>query len=272
MTSETGDTEPSPLRPLDFNQHAWNQVAREGDRFFRLVNQQQIEQAKAGDLRIRVTPCKNLPLEWLQPLQGQKVLCLAGGGGQQGPLLAAAGADVTVLDLSDQQLARDQLIGNQFGLTLRLEGGDMADLSRFPDGHFDLIVNPCSTCYCPDLTPVWQEAYRVLRPGGKLITGQINPVYYLFDAIEMERGQLVARHQIPYSDLNLSPEERQRILGEQRPLEYGHSLTDLLGGQLRSGFQLIGMFEDGWANSDRLSSLIPTFLATCAIRPPVQSA
>jgi SAM-dependent methyltransferase len=267
MTSENDIPEKPPLPPIDFNQQAWNQVAREGDRFFRAVSQQQLEQAKAGGLRIRVTPQKNIPLNWLLPLQHQKVLCLAGGGGQQGPLLAAAGAEVTVLDLSDRQLARDQQIAREFGLTLRLEAGDMADLSRFPSHSFDLIVNPCSACYCPDLTPVWREAFRVLKPGGKLISGLINPVYYLFDAIEMERGRLVARHKIPYSDLNLEPAERERILGEHRPLEYGHSLTDLLGGQLRSGFQLIAMLEDGWAMNDYLSSLIPTFLATCAIRP-----
>ena len=38
-------------------------------------------------------------------MKGLKVLCLASGGGQQGPILAAIGADVTVFDNSQGQLA-----------------------------------------------------------------------------------------------------------------------------------------------------------------------
>jgi len=270
MTSKNVDSNNRPINPLDFNQQAWNELALQGNRYFQEVSPQQIQQARNGDLRIRVTPQKQIPLNWLLPLHQQKVLCLAGGGGQQGPLLAAAGAEVTILDLSEQQLERDRQIASQFDLSLRLELGDMADLSRFEDHSFHLIVNPCSACYCPNLAPLWQESFRVLKPGGKLITGLINPIYYLFDAIEMDRGKLVARHKIPYSDFDLDLAERRKIMGDERPLEYGHSLADLIGLQLESGFQLISMFEDGWAMDDLLSSMIPTFLATCAIRPKAQ--
>ena len=39
-----------------------------------------------------------MPADWFGDLAGAPVLCLASGGGQQGPLLAAAGARVTVFD------------------------------------------------------------------------------------------------------------------------------------------------------------------------------
>lgn len=255
------------MNPIEFNQSAWNRLAQEGNRFFHAIKEDQLESARSGNPKIRVTPQKFIPLDWLVPLAGRQVLCLAGGGGQQGPLLAAAGAEVTVFDLSPDQLTRDAQAAEKFGLNLAIEVGDMADLSRFEDQTFDLIVNPCSICYCPDPHPIWREAYRVCKSGGKLIAGLIQPLYYVFDAVEMDKGNLVARHQIPYSDLDLAEDERQQIMGELRPLEYGHSLNDLIGGQLNAGFHLTGMFEDGWGSNDRLSSLIATFLATSALRP-----
>lgn len=254
----------APLDPGHFNQLAWDRLALAGDHFFGAATARQIAAARLGQLKIRVTPQIPLPLSWLEPFSGKQILCLGGGGGQQAPLLAAAGADVTVFDLSPQQLQRDRQVAQQENLTLTTVLGDMADLSQLKNNSFDLIVNPCSVCYCPDVKPIWREAFRVLKPGGQLIAGLINPVYYLFDAAQMNQGKLIAKHAIPYSDLDLSNEERIRLWGTERPLEFGHTLGELLGGQLQVGFCLIDMFEDGWAGGDKLSQKIPTFLATRA--------
>lgn len=252
---------------LAHNQASWDQLAVAGDQFFRAVSPEQIAAARNGDYKIRITPQRHIPRDWLEPIAARTVLCLAAAGGQQAPLLAAAGANVTVFDLSEKQLARDREIAEREGLTITTLVGDMADLSRFADRSFDVIINPCSVCYCPDVKPIWQHCARILKPGAALITGLINPLYYLFDAVKMDRGQLVVRHAIPYSDFDLTAEERTRILGEHRPREFGHSLEDLIGAQLNAGLALTGFFEDGWGDNDSLSSFIPTFIATRAIRP-----
>ena len=50
-----------------------------------------------------------VPRHWFPAsIKGTALLCLASGGGQQGPVLAAAGADVTVFDTSPRQLGRDE--------------------------------------------------------------------------------------------------------------------------------------------------------------------
>jgi ubiquinone/menaquinone biosynthesis C-methylase UbiE len=99
------------------------------------------------------------------------VLCLASGGGQQGPILAAAGANVTVFDNSPAQLKQDQLVAERESLSIGTVEGDAADLSAFADASFDLIFNPVSTVFMPDVRAVWKECYRVLHPGGILMTG-----------------------------------------------------------------------------------------------------
>jgi len=55
--------------------------------------------------------------------------------------------------------------------TIRTVLGDMRDLSAFADGRFDLVFNPVSNLFCPDLSPVWRECFRVLRPAGILLAG-----------------------------------------------------------------------------------------------------
>ena len=251
---------------VEHNRAAWDRMADAGDQFYHAVTPAAIEQARASKMRIIVTPTKPVPMDWLLPLQGRDILCLAGGGGQQAPLLAAAGANVTVLDLSEKQLQRDLDIATREGLTIKTIASDMRDLSQLESSSFDLILNPTSNCYCPDVRPVWQESFRVLRPGGKLIAGFIKPVYYLFDAQKMDRGKLKVRHKIPYSDMHLDSDERKSTLGD-RPLEYGHSLTDQIGGQTDAGFEIISFYEDRWGDEDVLSDHIDIFAATLARKP-----
>lgn len=87
----------------------------------------------------------------------------------QGPLLACAGADVTVLDLSEGMLEKDREIARRENLPMRILKGNMCDLSLFADGTFDLILNPPSLMYVPDPAIVFGECSRVLRKGGTLI-------------------------------------------------------------------------------------------------------
>lgn len=272
MNNDQSSSSDSDLNEVvHFNRKAWDQVADAGDKYYRAMTPEQIEKAKQGEWRIRITPTKPVPKNWLEPLAGKEVLLLAGGGGQQSPILAALGADVTVFDLSEKQLARDEEIAQREGFEICTVVGDMADLSIFAENSFDLVVNPCSVCFCPDVSVIWEQVYRVVRPNGHFVTGFIDPIYYLFDAAKMDRGKLEVRHKIPYSDFDLKAAEREKLLGPDRPREFGHSLEALIGGQLKAGFELVDFFQDGWGGSDQLSKRIDTFGATRCIKPSESS-
>lgn len=259
-------TQPAEGDPVSFNRKAWDKMALAGDRLYRAVTAEQIQSARNGDWKIRITPQKPVPREWLEPLSDRRILCLAAGGGNQGPLLAATGGKVTVFDLSDEQLHRDRDIATREKLEIDCVAGNMSDLSCFDNDSFDLVVNPCSVCFCPNVDGVWSECHRVLVDNGSLITGFINPIYYLFDAAAMDKNQFVVRHTIPYSDFDLTDEERQRLFGPDRPREFGHSMDQLIGKQLDAGFALTGFYEDGWGQNDKLSSMINVFCATRATK------
>jgi SAM-dependent methyltransferase len=254
-----------------YNRDAWDREVQGGqNRWSQPVDSETTAKARQGIFSIVLTENIPVPGEWFPPLKGADVLCLASGGGQQGPILAAAGANVTVFDNSPAQLKQDQLVAEREALTLKTVEGDAANLSIFQDESFDLIFNPCSTVFMPDVRTVWKECYRVLRHGGILMTGSMNPVHYIFDLYKADEGILEVAHSIPYSDLTSIPkEDLDELMEKGLPVEFGHSLTDLLGGQCNAGFVITDMYEDYMLDSP-LHNYHPSYLATRAIKKPAQ--
>ena len=255
---------------VEYNSNAWDALVGRGDKWTIPVSTEEINQAKAGKWSVVLTPSKSVPKDWFGDVKGRDILCLASGGGQQAPVLAAAGANVTSFDNSAKQLESDRLVAEREGLKIRLEKGDSADLSRFANESFDLIFHPCSNCFMPELQPIWNECFRVLRPGGGLLTGFTKPELFIFDWLEEERtGELKVRFSLPYSDEgSLEPEEVKIVLERGQPLEFSHTLEEQIGGQTKAGFHIVGLFEDYWNDPNRpIDRHMPAFVATRALKP-----
>ncbi|WP_257457238.1 class I SAM-dependent methyltransferase [Archangium lipolyticum] len=252
----------------EYNREAWNRQVAKGDRWTVPVGPEVIAAARRGEWSVVLTPTKPVPRAWFGELAGKDVLGLASAGGQQVPVLAAAGARVTVIDNSPSQLGQDRKVAEREGLSIRTVQGDMRDLSVFPDASFDLIFHPCSNGFVDDVRPVWREAFRVLRPGGVLLSGFCNPVIYLFDPDLEKQGVMQLKYWMPYSDLtSLTDAERRRYTDVGEPLSVAHSLEDQIGGQLEAGFLLAGFYEDTMGEGDRLSEYLAGTCATRAVKP-----
>ncbi len=250
-----------------YNRLAWDKSVEDGNEWTIPVDSEIIQAARQGNWKIVLTPVKPVPSSWFPPLSGLEVLCLASGGGQQGPVLAATGAQVTVFDNSPKQLAQDRWVAQREGLEIRTVEGDMRDLSAFREDVFGLIVHPVSNLFVPEIRPVWRECYRVLKPGGVLLAGFMNPAFYIFDRDLMdEEGILQVKYPLPYSDLSsVPPEKLQRYLDQGWPLEFGHTLEDQIGGQLEAGFVLTGFYEDRDPRSV-LDDYMPVYIAIRSVK------
>lgn len=259
-----------------YNRTAWNHQSSEGrSPWCQPVTKEEIQAAREGRWNVLLTPNKPVPRDWFGDITDKKLLCLASGGGQQAPLLAAAGARVTSFDNSDEQLAKDRFVADRDGLNLDTVRGDMADLSTFADGSFDLIFHAVSNVFAQDIAPVWRECHRVLRPGGRLIAGFMNPLHFLFDHEEAEQtGVLEVRHALPYSDLTSRPPEwLAKTTQDKVAYEFGHTLEQQIGGQLAAGFLIAGLYEDDWNDqATPLNKFTTMFIATLAMKGLVGTA
>jgi len=248
-----------------YNREMWNKQVESGNPWTIPVSPETIAAARKGEFAVLLTETRPVPREWFPTsFSGLDLLGLACGGGQQGPVFAALGANVTIFDNSPRQLERDQEVAARDGLTITTVEGDMRDLSAFADQSFDLIFHPVSNCFIHEVRPVWKEAYRVLRHGGTLLAGYNNPYTYVFDWNKAQEGILEVRYKLPFDSRDLTPEELAYEFGDDSPVEFSHSLDDQIGGQLDAGFLLAGMYED--RGSDPLAEYMPNYIATRAIK------
>lgn len=258
------------------NQHSWDQQSAAGaSPWVRPVTAKDIAAARDGEWQVILTPTKSVPKSWFGNVAGKNLLCLASGGGQQAPILAAAGAVVTSFDQSSQQLGKDADVAKRAGLNIHCVQGDMADLSMFADASFDLIFHPVSNVFAADVKPVWRHCARVLRPGGRLLSGFMNPDYFLFDHWDMEEGgPLEVRFALPYADLtHVDAATLDARMANGAALEFSHSFDDQIGGQLEAGLVIAGFYEDRWDNeATPLNSYMATSMATLAIKPSSEFA
>ena len=251
-----------------YNQEAWDRQVESGNEWTVPVGAEVIEAARRGEWEVLLTETKPVPRAWFPEMRGAEVLCLASGGGQQAPVFAAAGASVIVLDNSPRQLDQDRHVARRESLDLGTVAGDMRDLSIFADDSLDLVFHPVSNLFVPEVLPVWREAFRVLRSGGVLLAGFLNPAVYVFDLnLADNTGELRVRYELPFAAAtSLSEKELKRWVERGDPLEFSHTLEDQIGGQTDAGFLIAGLYEDRHRD-DPIAAHMPTLVATRAIKP-----
>lgn len=190
----------------------------------------------------------------LGDVQGKRVLVLAGGGGQQSVAMGLLGAQVTVLDLSDEQLTRDRQASDHYGLTLDLQQGDMRDLSRFDDAVFDVVFQPYSINFVPDTGAVFAGVARVLKEEGLYFVQWHNPYTQTFNADDYDPVRGYSSNSI-YADAEIdavaiygtdswSFEQEDGTKNEVAgPREFRHTMLTVINGLIGNGFEILGFEE-----------------------------
>jgi 2-polyprenyl-3-methyl-5-hydroxy-6-metoxy-1,4-benzoquinol methylase len=257
--------------PVAHNAAVWDHQALSQEPWSQPVSSERVKAAQEGRWEIHITKIP-LPESWLpKNIQGKTILCLAAAGGQQAPILAAAGAHVTVFDISAQQLEQDRYVAKRDHLTIKTIQGDMSDLSELHHASFDMIIHPISNLYVPDLKPVWHECYRILRPQGTLLSSFYNPILFIFDKDKRldDKGLLKPMYTLPYSDMHdINQEMLDKKVKHHEALVFGHTLSSQISGQLEAGFLLSGFYEDEHPSPRFLiENYMKTMIATRSVKP-----
>lgn len=217
--------------------------------------------AKRGDFKMVLTPKRDIPKEWFPAsINGKKILGLASGGGQQMPILTALGGVCTVLDYSQKQLDAEQLVADREGYSIDLIKGDMTKKLPFENNSFDMIIQPVANSYVEDVQHVWNESYRILKPGGRLLVGLDNGINYIFDKTETKLYR-----PLPYNPLKDSSVNEDFPI-EEEGIQFSHTLDEQIRGQIKAGFQIVDLYEDTNGEGKLEKYNIPTFWATYSVK------
>ncbi|WP_231734091.1 class I SAM-dependent methyltransferase [Calycomorphotria hydatis] len=216
---------------LRTNAAAWDRLVRSGSVFAKVATDE--ECAK---------PLKTLDSRGWLPLsvEGMEVLCLAAGGGWQSILYAAAGAKVTVVDLSDEMLNLDQREADQRGYQIECVRASMDSLEMLGDGRYDIVHQPVSTCYIPKIVSVYREVARVLKVGGSYISQHKQPTSQQVSGRTRDGAYIVGLEY--YRDSSL-PQTDDQSYREPGTTEFLHRWDQLIGELCRAGFVLEDLTE-----------------------------
>ena len=215
----------------EHNRRAWDALVRDKQRFTIPARDEEF-----------ADPLKTVDqLGWLgDSIRGKQLLCLAAGGGKHGPLYAAAGAVVTVVDISPAMLELDREVAAERGLRLRTVEASMDDLSMFAPGEFDVVVHPVSTCYVPEIAPVYRAVARVTQSGGVYVSQHKTPANLQTEQQPAARGYELTES---YYRIGPLPPVVGSRLREAGTLEFLHRWEEILGQLCRSGFVIEDVVE-----------------------------
>lgn len=179
-------------------------------------------------------------------VEGRNVLCLAGGGGQQSAVFSLLGANVTVLDLTPEQLERDERAARHYGYEVTTVQGDMRELQALQAAHFDRVYQPISTLYVPDLREVYRGVARVLKPGGLYSADYAVPLIYMAEDTGWDGTGYGLRVSQPYvrGAILETEEGRLNFTEGESFAEFHHRLSDIVNGLIAEGFSIRGVWEN----------------------------
>lgn len=115
---------------------------------------------------------EELILRLIGPVQGKSVLDVGCGDGGLAVRLALLGASVAAVDADPRMLAaaRARAAIAQVGV---VHVAADARALPFADDTFDVVTAVTVLCFVADAAPALKELARVLRPGGRLVLGEL---------------------------------------------------------------------------------------------------
>ena len=187
-------------------------------------------------------------VERLAPAPGDKWLDLACGTGAVAERAAAAGADVTGIDLAPVLIETAKERAQGLGLEIDYAVGDAESL-EVADASFDKVSSTCGVMFTPDHEATARELARVTKPGGKIGLANWTPTGGLAKMFAVMAPYMPAPP--PSSPFAWGGEEHVReLLGEAFELELSEHVSTL---KVASGEEYWELFSTSYGPTKTLA-------------------
>jgi ubiquinone/menaquinone biosynthesis C-methylase UbiE len=200
----------------------------------------------------------------------QRVLDVACGAGNVAIPAAAAGADVTGLDIAPALLEQGACDAWEAGVDIEWVEGD-AQALPFDDASFDVVTSAVGVMFCPSHAQAAAELVRVCRPGGSIglvnwtpegLIGSMFGVLAPFmppPAPGAKPGSLWGSEEYVSALLGEAIDE---FYGERRTILFEGIAPDAFVDLMRASYgPVLRVFEqlDDWARADELDAALRRF-------------
>ena len=204
-------------------------------------------------------------LALLGPLDGLRIAHVMCNCGQDTLSLAARGAKVTGVDISEVAIAFGERLSADSGIAARFVRSDVLDWLATTDERFDVVFASYGAFgWIGDLDTLVAGIRRVLEPGGRLVYVEFHPIAFMFDP-ELVPFDVYASGGQPIIEPGVSDYVQRAGPGllhgapdakiDETPFENPHvahgfawGIADVVGAVLRSGMRLTRLTELDYSN------------------------
>lgn len=185
----------------------------------------------------------------LGDLEGKSAIELGCGGAQFGIAVAERGAEVTGVDISEEQLAYARNLADEHDRDIELIESSVTDVP-VADETYDLAFSAWAFQWVEDLRSCFDEAYRVLKDGGRFVFSVDHPYYKIVDH---------ETHDFERSYFDDSPRREYSEALDAEMVVYGRKVSEVVNRLIAAGFTIDEIREPGYEDPDEYESTFGSF-------------
>ena len=182
----------------------------------------------------------------LGDVTGQRACVLGSGDNLAVFALAAMGAEVTSVNISEAQIEVARRRAETLDLNVQFLCADVLEIDQLADESYDLVhTSRHVACWVSDLRAFYRQAVRILKPGGLFLVTEYHPLRRIFkngpERLEVESSYL-DRGPFRYE---VSEELFDLKAGELEQFEYNWTIADFYAAMTEPGCTLVALDEIG---------------------------
>jgi len=227
---------------------AWNAM---GDEWLKLV--------QASESR----NCFILPhmLQFMGDVKGKRILDLGCGEGGYSRELAKRGAQIVSVDCSEKAIEYASALAKEENLCIEHYVRNSNDLFDIASGQLDIVLCSMMLMDCEDLEGTLREAFRVLKPNGRLFASVLHPCFDGNHESGIGRQGIGADRQVTVMNYFEPKEWAAPLRNGTIPVIWRHrTMEEYVKSFLRAGFTIVDLNEPRATAEQAQTSSVMAFL------------